>query len=256
MAKKVESKQDQAPVASKKDAAKKAPVSFKANFLTKTLADSLTNDIVSRGKALELDVQRLIVTAIGYANIHGDITIAQRMYSALATVKGFRLQAVINLVEAFSVMKFDDKGIGDKAATKNFQHLKHWNLTNENASKDPAEIVEVLARPENFWTEFTKPPVVKSSYDVLEQVTSILATAKKKIDGGKPVANKELVEILNVAMAQFKATQAGKAQDFKIAQEQEKSRSPKQKQEAAKVAYEQSINPPAAPIGSCEVAKA
>lgn len=227
--------------------------SSKVCILSRPEADKLQDSISRRGKVLESDVQRLIVTAIGYCNVHGDISIAQRMYTALSGLKGFRLQAVVNLCEAFGNMKFDDKGINGKPATKNFLHIKQFKLINEKAKTNPAEIVTELMLPDNHWTVFTKAPATKSSIDVFAKVSELVASVEKRVKKGEEVANAGLVKMLNLTLAEYQSMLANEADKFIASKKQHAEMDDAAKQLAANEAYQASVKPPMAEIGTSEV---
>lgn len=156
-------------------------------ILSQEQAVELADSIKRRGKALERDIQSLCVTAIAYANMHGDITIANRVMPSLPT--GQRRQACVNLLEAFGKLRYNAK-------TKEFEYRQR-----DDVMTDAVVLIEELSKSENFWTVYTPEPTIVSSVDALvavqRLVKSLTAAAKK----GTTIENREILEKL-VAMVE------------------------------------------------------
>ncbi len=147
-------------------------------ILSKDEAIKLCGQVAKAGTKLANDIQSLVLTAVGYANIHGDVTIATRLIGSLSA--GTRKQAVVNICEAFGCLSYDSKA-------KEFSHVKR-----EDVERDPAELVKLLSKPENFWTTYTPEPEVLSSYDVKAGIESLIKRLAKMQKAGTTLENAEL----------------------------------------------------------------
>lgn len=116
--------------------------------------------IGKRGNALMNDVQAIAVTSIGYANVHGDVTIAQDICTTLQTIGGVRFNSFVKYCETYGNLAWD-KG------TKNFVYYK-----NDNAVCEPAELVAQLHATR--WFDAIKQEQPASVYDVEEMVRKML----------------------------------------------------------------------------------
>jgi hypothetical protein len=116
--------------------------------------------IGKRGNALMNDIQSISVTAIGYANVHGDVTIAQDICTTLQTIGGVRFTAFVKYLEVYGNLAWDKD-------TKNFVYRK-----NDNAVCDPAELVAQLHATR--WFDAIKQEQPTSVYDVEEMVRKML----------------------------------------------------------------------------------
>lgn len=116
--------------------------------------------IGKRGNALMNDIQAIAVTAIGYANVHGDVTIAQDICTTLQTIGGVRFNSFVKYCETYGNLAWDKD-------TKNFVYHK-----NDNAVCDPAELVAQLHATR--WFDAIKQETPASVYDVEEMVRKML----------------------------------------------------------------------------------
>lgn len=129
-----------------------------ANILTKELAVKLADKIIKSGATMRKDVQSLAVTAIGYANVHGDITIANKALEAVQSTK-MQVRQFIAYCEAHGKLKFSKEG-------KCFTFERK-----EDVKTDVVELITHLAAmPEWHEFEIAKDVVVVSLYDKLEKL--------------------------------------------------------------------------------------
>lgn len=139
--------------------------------------------IGKRGNALMNDIQSISVTAIGYANVHGDVTIAQDICTTLQTIGGVRFTAFVKYLEVYGNLAWDKD-------TKNFVYRK-----NEDAVCDPAELVAQLHTTR--WFDAIKQEQPTSVYDVEEMVRKMLAKLTKAAQkDGVTIKNDYLIEEL------------------------------------------------------------
>lgn len=139
--------------------------------------------IGKRGNALMNDIQAIAVTAIGYANVHGDVTIAQDICTTLQTLGGVRFNSFVKYCETYGNLAWDKE-------SKNFVHFK-----NPVAVCDPAELVAQLHATR--WFDAIKQEKPASVYDVEEMVRKMLTkltnAAKRE---GVVIENEHLIDEL------------------------------------------------------------
>lgn len=150
----------------------------KLTILSKDDAIKLCGSVAKAGTKLAQDIQSLALTAVAYANIHGDVTIATRLIGSLNA--GTRKQAVVNICEAFGCLQYDSKG-------KEFSHVRR-----DDVERDPAALVVLFSKPENFWTTYTPEPEVLSQYDVKAGIESLIKRLAKMEKAGTTLENREL----------------------------------------------------------------
>lgn len=168
--------------------------SFVFSILSLEAAASLADSIKRRGKAFDRDVQSLCLTAIGYANTHGDVTIANRILPAIPA--GSRKQAIVNLLEGLGCLKYDAK-------SKMFNHTKR-----EDVLRDPVAIVEALAHRNNFWTNYTPEPTIVSNLDALEAVHKLVKRLQSAADKGTVIDSPEVFARLVEMTAEVEGSDA------------------------------------------------
>lgn len=141
--------------------------------------------IESTGKSADTvqnNIQRVAVIAIGYANIHGDVTIAQRACEVFATKKGVRFNSFVKYLEYHGQLAWDKDA-------KNVVYHKR-----ESAIKDEVKLLESLAGTK--WYQAIKQEEVASIYDVKEAVEKLIARAKKAEKDGTEIAHAEMLQKL------------------------------------------------------------
>ena len=154
----------------------------KLMILSKDDAIKLCDSISRAGTKLANDIQSLVLTAVGYANVHGDVTIATRLIGSLNA--GTRKQAVVNVCEAFGCLAYDSKA-------KQFNHVKR-----DDVERDPAALVVLFSKPENFWTTYTPEPEVLSNYDVKAAVESLIKRLARMEKSGTQLEHREMFATL------------------------------------------------------------
>ena len=139
--------------------------------------------IGKRGNALMNDIQSISVTAIGYANVHGDVTIAQDICTTLQTIGGVRFNAFVKYLEVYGNLAWDKD-------TKNFVYRK-----NEDAVCEPVALLEQLHNTR--WFDAIKQEQPASVYDVEDMVRKMLAKLTKAAQkDGVTIKNDYLIEEL------------------------------------------------------------
>jgi hypothetical protein len=152
-------------------------------MLTKEQAFDLSKSIGKRGQALNRDIQKIACTAIGYANIHGDITVAQNIFENLRDNKGIRVNSFVRYLETFGQLQYDKE-------SKNFIYRKR-----DDVIKDVMELFLTLA--DNPWYQAIKQETPESVYDVAEMVKKLIARVEKLNENERnTVQNIELLETL------------------------------------------------------------
>lgn len=150
-------------------------------ILTREQAEARIALIGKRGNALTNDIQAIAVTAIGYANVHGDVTIAQSIYTTLATLGGIRLNSFVKYCETFGQLAYDKD-------TKNFAYFKR-----DSAERDPVALMTQLKGTR--WFDAIKQEAPVSVYDVADMVRKMIAKLEKAgKKEGVTINNAELIE--------------------------------------------------------------
>jgi len=143
----------------------------------------LIDNVGQQAQTVQNNIQRIAVVAIGYANIHGDITVAQRACEVFSGKKGIRFNSFVKYLEVHGQMQWDAKA-------KTVTYMKR-----DSVIKDPAQLLESLSVRK--WYEATPQEPVESIYDVKAQIEKLIKAATKAADSGKKVSNAELLENLS-----------------------------------------------------------
>ncbi len=136
-----------------------------ANLLTREEASDLAKSVATRGKSLNKDIQKLAATAIGYANIHGDVTVAQGIYSVLSANKGLRVKSFVSYLETHGKLEYAKEA-------KNFIYRKR-----DDVITDVLELFLHLA--DNPWFEAIKESEPVSKYDLSAKIAALVAQCEK-----------------------------------------------------------------------------
>lgn len=156
-----------------------------SNMMTKEQAFDLSKSIGNRGKALNRDIQKIAATAIGYANIHGDVTVAQNIFENIADNKGIRLNSFVRYLETHGQLAYDKE-------SKNFVYRKR-----DDVIKDVMELF--LALSEAPWYQAIKQEQVESIYDVSKMIKSLVDRVEKLSKNERnTIENIELVDTLKL----------------------------------------------------------
>ena len=135
-----------------------------ANLLTREEASDLAKSVATRGKSLNKDIQKLAATAIGYANIHGDVTVAQGIYSVLSVNKGIRVKSFVAYLETHGKLEYAKEA-------KNFIYRKR-----DDVITDVLELFLHLA--DNKWFEAIKESEPVSKYDLSAKIALLVKQAE------------------------------------------------------------------------------
>ena len=154
-----------------------------ANLLTREEAADLAKSVATRGKSLNKDIQKLAATAIGYANVHGDVTVAQGIYESIANNKGLRIKSFVAYLEKHGKLEYSKDA-------KNFIHRKR-----DDVITDVMELFLHLA--ENPWYEAIKEKDPVSMYDLSVKIAALVKQAESMAQQESvTVAHFELLEPL------------------------------------------------------------
>ncbi|TDN70428.1 hypothetical protein [Paraburkholderia sp. BL10I2N1] len=134
----------------------------KVALLSKDEALKLIKTNGNRIVSLRDDLQRIAVAAIGYANVHGDVTIAQAAVAVMT--KGVTASKFIAYLCAHGQLEKDDKlGV---------RYIKRDDVT-----KDVAELVTTLA--DKKWFDHTAARVKKEEYDAKDELQRVITRLQK-----------------------------------------------------------------------------
>ena len=154
-----------------------------ANLLTRDEAAELAKSVATRGKSLNKDIQKLAATAIGYANIHGDVTVAQGIYETLAANKGLRIKSFVSYLETHGKLEYSKEA-------KNFIYRRR-----DDVITDVLELFLHLA--DNPWYDAIKESEPVSMYDLSVKIEALVKQCEKMAQQESvTVAHLELLEPL------------------------------------------------------------
>jgi hypothetical protein len=132
-------------------------------ILSKDDTLSLIKSVKGRAGRLDTDLQKVAVMCIVYANVHGDVTIAQAALESLG--KGQRKPSFVAYLEQHGKMQFDGK-------TKTIVYRKR-----DDVATDVGSVVEALA--DTHWVDAKKDPEIQSMYDVEAMVAALVKRIEK-----------------------------------------------------------------------------
>jgi hypothetical protein len=161
----------------------------KVDLLSKEAAFKLADSVKKRGDALNNDIQKLAVTAIGYANVHGDVTIAQeivgKIYDTLSTNKGLRFNSFVRYLETYGQLAYDKDA-------KSMVYKKR-----DNVLTNPLDLM--LALSEVKWFDAIKQETPQSIYDVQDMLKKFIEGCERKANSkSNTVTNMQLIEQLKM----------------------------------------------------------
>lgn len=170
-----------------------------AQLLTKEKALDLAVSITKKGVALRGDIQKLAVTAIGYANVHGDTSIAIRALEAVQSTK-LMPKKFIAYCEHYGKLTYDK-------ASKSFV----FNRENKTAKTDPVELMQFLDK-QPAWYEFE---MEKSDQpiELITKVEKLVSHVKAESLTPEEVA---LVEAIRKATEAYKLAKAKRAEEVAL----------------------------------------
>lgn len=154
-------------------------------MMSKDEAFELSKSIGNRAANLQRDIQKIAATAIGYANVHGDVTVAQNIMDNIRDKKGIRLNSLVKYIETHAQLAWDKE-------SKNFVYHKR-----EDVITDPLELFMILS--ENKWYEAIKQEVPQSVYDVQEMLKNFIEKCERLANKGtNTVKHTELIDQLKM----------------------------------------------------------
>jgi hypothetical protein len=154
-----------------------------ANLLTKSEVTELAKSVAGRGKSLNRDIQKLAAMAIGYANIHGDVTVAQDIYAQLCVNKALRLKSFVAYLETHGKLEYDK-------SSKNFIYRRRDDVETDVMSL-------FISLSDCLWYEALKEAEPVSMYDLSAKIAALVKQAEKMAaQESTTVAHLELLEPL------------------------------------------------------------
>lgn len=132
------------------------------------------------------DLQVLAVSIIGHACEHGDVTLADRLLTAMG--RGLDRQAMVLYLENFGPFRFDAKS----------GHFEHSKKKAKELTFDEAWLMDEAPQ----WHEFAKAKkALSSSFDLEQKVTSLLKSMQSALESGeKEVKNAGLAGYIRNAV--------------------------------------------------------
>lgn len=161
-------------------------IAINTNLLTKDEAFKLIESASKKASSLNTALQRIAVTAIGYANIHGDVTIAQEACAKFSTQKGVRFNSFVAYLEMHGQIKWDKE-------SKNVVYFRR-----DAAEKDPLALLTTLSQHAWYDAKPEKEPV--SIYDCADAVARLIKKLEKMSQEGTVLENRHVLDGL-VALA-------------------------------------------------------
>lgn len=133
----------------------------KISILTHDKALALVSKIAKGGSTFQSDVQAISITAIGYANVHGDVTIATRAYEALNLLKGVKAKSFVSYLEMYGCLLLAKDG---------FVHVKR-----NDVERDPIKLIELLSKV-SWYTPIKTEST--PSVDLVDAIRKLVAKAQ------------------------------------------------------------------------------
>lgn len=150
-------------------------------LITETkLIDKAIASIANRGKKLDSDIQLAALSVINHIDMHGDVTLANRLFDALP--KGARRLALAEWFLAFGKLAANT----DKATAKTGVHFLY--------AKDKK--TDLVGATETPWYEMKKEADVISAFDVQAELARLLAKIKKAQKDGVELKNADKLAAL------------------------------------------------------------
>jgi hypothetical protein len=155
---------------------------MKFSILSQEQALATIVSIAKSGNQLQNKVQSIAVTAIGYANVHGDVTIANRAFVALKDLKGIKLSAFTAYLEEYGCLALAKDG---------FVHAKR-----DDVERDPLKLVALLSKTAWHTPIKRESAVEVNLVDALRKLAAKAESASKKGLKPKGYAALEILTIL------------------------------------------------------------
>lgn len=132
-------------------------MAVKNQILVKDAALKLASKIIKSGASLRSDIQALAVCAIGYANVHGDDTVANRALEAVQSTK-MQVRQFVAYCEFHGKLKF-------------VKESKVFVFNRKEAECDPLALVNLLdVMPAWYEFEIVNDNPTVSLYDKLQKL--------------------------------------------------------------------------------------
>lgn len=132
---------------------------------TKADIDAAITSINNRGKKLDADIQLCALSVVAHVGKHGDVTVANRLYTCMPN--GSRRRALAEYLMAFGKLSAN----ADRATAKESPFVYDKTKTYND---------EVLkAASETMWYDFAPEPPVLEMFDLRGALHRILAQAAK-----------------------------------------------------------------------------
>lgn len=132
--------------------------------------------IASRGKTLERDIHKAAVSCLNHADLHGDITLANKLVEAVPTMS--RKNALRDWFMAFGKFGYD-------AQNKALSYAKGGVTLLDDAIETP------------FWA--FKPEAEYVPFDITKAVTQLIQRAEKAVERGDKVPAAKLDQLRKIA---------------------------------------------------------
>lgn len=150
----------------------------------------LVKKIGAIGKAsakLVKDIQLAAVNAVGYSIVHGDVTIAQRLYDAVGT--GVRRQSLVAFFEKY----------GQLCWSSNEKKFVFYKVEGIEFDEDA-----LMATP---WND-AKKEIIVSEIDAADMVSKLIKRIESNIEKRVSVKNSALLDDLKIMYSQYLQDQA------------------------------------------------
>lgn len=168
---------------------------LKGTIMALMQSADLIKKIGSIGKAtakLTKDIQVAAVNAVGYSIIHGDVTIAQRLYDAVGTT--VRRQSLVSFFEKYGQLCYS-------TVEKKFVFFKVEDIKFDEA--------KLMATP---WQD-AKKEVIVSELDASDMVAKLIKRLESGIEKQLTVKHSALLDDLKIMYAQYLQAEAEEAEE-------------------------------------------
>lgn len=167
------------------------------NIMPVTSHKALVDNVIAAKGKFTKGVQIAAVQSIGHFLATGDTSFMSKLLNTFSE-NTLGAKSFVNFMERFGGVEY----VGKKknAAAKFTQHANRETLP---ALGDVAEIVTYMGQIYAVDWASCKPETVVSMYDVQAAVDNVIKKAMREVEAGKEVANAGLVQVLNLAIAQY-----------------------------------------------------
>lgn len=176
-------------------------------IIDSTKLDAAIIDVSKKAHALNDGIQLVAASAVYQAVLHGNTNHINAIIIAVG--KGVRKTALAQWFLAYGpVVMETDK---EKAATNPFRFSRDKlgelmegaeNIKSITAEEADTYATHVLG---HHWTEYKEPPLVPETFNVMDAVNKLLATAKSMQTKKVRMVNGDMLETLTALVAEAKA---------------------------------------------------